>query len=184
MKKLTENRAAALAILIIVALLAVPVLGGAGLTSKVRSSERQFSKTVTTPDRHGNDLISDTDKVVVSAEALLAEGTKLAGDSTEANERAKRLRSAIDAVSGAKSAIDRYENYESLTLEARQFANSLRGNTSEAFSTYLTDIESQSSRIERVYRSAYSEYTASVESLTSGFPASLIAKFLKIGGGK
>ncbi|MBQ1684025.1 MAG: hypothetical protein II072_00770 [Clostridia bacterium] len=186
MKKLSENRTAALAILIIVALLAVPVLGGLRLSLAKRSAAREFSKTVCTPDRHGNDLYSDTDKLILTAQSMLEEGKKLAGSEPayDITQRAERLEKAISNTQNAKKAIVRYESCEALISAARQFYNSMRGNTSDTLDMYLADVNSQESRIERVYRLAYSAYADKLEDITSGFPAELIASLYGIGGGR
>ncbi len=186
MKKLSENRSAAIAILIIAALLAVPVLGGLRLALASNSAAKSFSKLVCTPDRHGNDLYSDTDKLILSAEAMLQEGKKLAGSDPayDVSQRADRLEKAISAAKNSKKAVERYQSCEGLISDARQFYNALRTNTSETLDLYLADINSQESRIERVYRPAYSAYTEKQEDLTSGFPAELIAKLYGIGGGR
>ncbi len=184
MKKLTENRPAAIAILVLVALLAVPLLGGLRLAGDYHAAARTFSKAVASPDRHGNDIFSDTDQVVIAAESLLTEGRKLSGDSTAAKERADRLRKAIDDVTGAKDAAERYINYEALVSEAKQYYNVLRSSSSESFDVFMTDINSLTSRIERVYRPAYTEFTQKREKLVSGFPAAQLARLYGIGGGK
>ena len=184
MKKLTENRPAAIAILVLVALLAVPLLGGLRLYGDYRSAANAFSKAVASPDRHGNDIFSDTDQVVIAAESLLTEGKKLAGDSAAAGERAARLRNAIDECSGTKDAAKRYISYEALVSEAKQYYNVLRSNSSDSFDVFMADINSLTSRIERVYRPAYTEFTQKRTKLVSGFPAAQLAELFGIGGGK
>ena len=183
-KKLSENTAAAVAILIAAAVLAVPLLGGLRLSVAYRSLEKRFSNAVAVPDRHGNDLFSDTDKLIISAESLLAEGERItrANASPTLIERADRLRSAIDACRSAKHAAARYLTCEDLVSEARQYYNMLRGSATEALTTFLADIDSQSTRIERVYRLAYSNFRQSREELIKGFPAVQLAQLFRIGG--
>ena len=184
MKKLGQNRAAATAILIIVAIIAVPLLGGMRLALANGSIEKDFAKTVKATDRHGNDLYSDTDKIIIYAKSILEEGTRLAADDISVRERGDRLQKAIDECSGANGAIARYTSSEALTAEARQFLNALRGSTSDQLTSYKAELESQSKRIERVYRQAYTDMLTRRDDLLSGFPAAQIAALFGIGGGK
>ncbi|MBR5947981.1 MAG: hypothetical protein IKZ82_04960 [Clostridia bacterium] len=183
MKKLSESRTPALTVLIIVALIAVPLFGGIGLKTAERSAAKAFSSVACKPDQHGNDLFSDTDRLIVAARSLLSEGKALSKDSgSEFENRASALETAIDVCSKQKNAIERYTSYETLYLAAKQFYNGVKGNASSEIESFMTEVESQAKRIDRSYRTEYTEYLNKCSELTASWPASSIAKLWNIGG--
>ena len=183
-KKLSKNVPLCTAILIIVALLAIPLLGGLKLSSAYRSAEKTFEKAVTTADKHGKDLYTDTDDVISAAESILSKGNALMSGKANSvfEKRADQLETAIDACSGAKTAIERYRTYENVATSAKLFVNTFSGDELAELNGLMGEIDSQSARIRRSYRDAYNEFTGSADKLLSAFPAKAIAGLFKIGG--
>ncbi len=181
-KKFSENRPAAIAILVLVALLAIPLLGGLRLSLDYNSAAKKFEKAVKT-DRHGNDLFSDTDIYIRDASDLLDEGTRIAGENgIDISQRGSALRSAIDKTKNAKSAAERYLAYYTLRNEAKLFYAQFIDNKTDVLYNKMFDANSTEDKIERTYRPAYTEFISSRRNMISGFPAAQLAELYHIGG--
>lgn len=185
MKKISESRTLALIVIIAVALVAIPLLGGLGLKTAERRAAKEFSSIAAKSDGLGNDLFSDTDMLIAAANSLLNEGKKLNADGgSEFEKWAGELESSIETCRAQKDAIGRYTDYESLLLTARRFYNRIKTNDSAQLDAYMNKLEAQSDSIVRAYRYEYNDYCAKCEALTSKWPASLIGKLFGIGGKK
>lgn len=183
MKKFSENRTLGTIVLVVVALLAIPILGGLGLKIAERAAAREFASIAAKPDQHGNEIFTDTDDLIVAARAVLSEGKRLNQDGTgEFTARAEALEKAINACSREKDAIGRYLASEALILSEKQFYNLIRTGASDELNAFHSEVTSCESRMDRTYRAEYSDYINKRAELISAWPASSLAKLYNIGG--
>ena len=183
MKKFSESRTLALIALIVVALIAIPLLGGLGLKIAERKAAKEFSSIAAKADTQGTDIFSDTDRLIYAASALLDEGRRLnpAGGS-EFEKWASELESSIESCRGQKDAINRYISCESLVLTARLFYNRIKFSDASELEACMSRINDHGKTIERTYRYERNDYLAKYDSLVSSWPASWIAKLFGVGG--
>lgn len=185
MKKFAEKRTLALIVLIAVALIVIPLLGGLGLRITERRAAKEFSSIAATTDSQGSDLFSETDILIYASNKLLEEGKRLNPDGgVEFENWASELENAIESCRDQKDAIGRYTSYESLLLTARRFYNRVRSADSIELENCMNSINNQSLKIQRLYRYELNDYRAKYDSLVSRWPGSLLAKLFGIGGGE
>ncbi|MBR3299563.1 MAG: hypothetical protein IKI64_10270 [Clostridia bacterium] len=185
MKKFSEKRTLSLVVLIAVALIVIPLLGGLGLKITERRAAKEFSSIAATTDSHGNDLFSETDRLIYASNKLLEEGKRLNPDGgVEFENWASELENAIESCRDQKDAIGRYTSYESLFLTAKRFYNRVKSADSSELEACMSNMDEISKGIERAYRYEYNDYRAKYDSLVSRWPGSLLAKLFGIGGGE
>ena len=177
MKKLSEQRTLALIVLIAAALLAVPLLGGLGLKIAEAKAAREFSSIASNRDAFGNNLFSDSERIVDDASAMLE-----AGKSYVDSDLAQRLSEAISACKKAKNAVDKYEKTDKLYEIAGVFYKQVGPNVSEEMDNSSSNIVSVMLQLRRLNRPAYNDYLNTCTELTASWPASSIAKLWNIGG--
>ncbi|MBR4434899.1 MAG: hypothetical protein IKS90_02245 [Clostridia bacterium] len=176
MKKLFASRGFAAVVLVIVALAAIPLLGGLKLSAAQRRNEKQL-EAATHADKF--DITNDIKTSLSYAEKLLQEGKKLAGSESSSSVD---LESAVKACSEAETNADKYSKCLELIDKANAYSGSLGKLSSTTFDDLLSAINSQRDRIVNGYREAYNTYEAETGKLLNGFPASLIAKLFNIKG--
>lgn len=184
MKKLAKNVPLCTAILVVVAILAIPLLGGLKLSNAYRSAEKQFENRLTTPFEENNkDIFNSSEEVIVAAQTLLDKGRQLTS-STAVEAKAKLLGEAIDACSAAKGGIDRYLACEKLASAAELYHKAFNSEEQQSLDREKTNVEAKYSTVKNSYRTAYAAYSQQTADLVSGFPAAQLAGLFGIGGAK
>ncbi len=185
MKKLAKNVPLCTAILIVVAILAVPLLGGLKLSRAVKGAENRFEQILSTPLAANNkDINSDAKKVINAARTLLDKGSRLSNGSTVIEERGTSLLEAIEACDGAKTGVEKYLTCEALDSAIELYYNAFNAEGRAELETDKLRADSAYHLIKNTYRQAYAAYRQTTTELVSGFPASQIAGLFGIGGGK
>lgn len=174
-RKLSENRAAAIALLVAAILIAVPLLGGLRLVLADRAIQKQFDRTVLAYDKSGSSILTATNGIITSAERMLSTGKELSESSSESVQaNAGALKKAIDRCNKAdKSPAQRYFAYLDIMTAARQYVS--RFNSGE-LNALMDELNSQSLGVERIYRYAVSEMNEKRSDLYSDLPSRLLAK--------
>ncbi len=185
MKKLAKNVPLCTVILVLVAILAVPLLGALKLSSAYRGAERQFEKILTTPFAANNkDIGSDSLKVINAAKTLLDKGRQLGNDSAVIEDRGRELLEAIENCEAAKTGVQKYLTCEALDSAAERYYNAFSADDRDALKDDKQRADTYYHTIKNTYRQAYAAYTQQTSELVSGFPAAQIAGLFGIGGGK
>ncbi len=185
MKKLSKNVPLCTAILIIVALLAIPLLGGLKLSMNYRSAEKKFEKALTKPLATTNkDIYADSETILNAARTLLDKGLLLSSASPLVEQRAEDLSKAIEECSSAKTGIAKYFACEHINSACDRYYSAFTKEEQAALERDKSRADDAYYTVKNTYRQHYGSYTQQTSDLISGFPAAQIAKLFGIGGGK
>lgn len=176
MKKLFASRGFAGFVLVVVALAAIPLLGGLKLSAQKNRIEKRLEQAT-----HAEkfDINTDVKSTLNYAEKLLQEGIKI---SSSENSASVDLTSAIKACTDAIADADKYEKALELVDKANAYYGSLGSLSSTTLDDIWSAVNSQRERIVNGYRAPYDTYSTDIKALFKGFPASYLAKLFKLNG--
>jgi len=172
MKSLFKKFSTAVIILAAVALLSVPLLGGARLAADCGRIEKKFNHFAAETDKHGNNFESDMVVFAANAESLC-----------EDSPAVRSLQNDLAEYEKCGSAFEKFDCFKRLLADAKRvYASVPEGSVTDSLMTAMDGIESADSRISRTYGAKYSECMKSRSDLLSGGLSSAIAKIYGIGG--
>lgn len=179
MKDILLKRRTAAIVLIVVALLAVPILGGLKLKAAYNRAFASFETEGKVVDKYGNSLLSDMETCVGAANDVLTIAKSLAG-SEDASVR--NAEAAIKAYNDADTVIAHYVAYLDVTAKIKLVYEFADGRTDDpALDARYATVLDRSAIIARGYEGAYRDASNKASGLISGFPASLLAKLYDLG---
>lgn len=180
MKSLFKKFSTAVIVLAAVALLSVPLLGGARLAADCGRIEKKFNHFAAETDKHGNNFESDMVVFAANAESLCDEAARITGEDSPA---VRSLQNDLAEYEKCGSAFKKFDCLKRLLADAKRvYASVPEGSVTDSLMTAMDGIESADSRISRTYGAKYSECMKSRSDLLSGGLSSAIAKIYGIGG--
>lgn len=179
MKSLFKKFSTAVIVLAAIALLSVPLLGGARLAADCGRIEKSSIIAAET-DKHGNNFESDMVVFAANAESLCDEAVRITGEDSPA---VRSLQNDLAEYEKCGSAFEKFDCFKRLLADAKRvYASVPEGSVTDSLMTAMDGIESADSRISRTYGAKYSECMKSRSDLLSGGLSSAIAKIYGIGG--
>ena len=173
MKSLFKKFSTAVIVLAAVALLSVPLLGGARLAADCGRIEKKFNHFAAETDKHGNNFESDMVVFAANAESLCDEAARITGEDSP----------AVRSLQNDLAEFEKFDCFKRLLADAKRvYAFVPEGSVTDSLMTAMDGIESADSRISRTYGAKYSECMKSRSDLLSGGLSSAIAKIYGIGG--
>lgn len=172
MKSFFGKFSTAVCVLIIAAMLAVPLLGGARLAGDCRRAERDFNHFAAETDKHGNNFASDAVVFIANAKSLGDEAARIAGSESSA---VRELRNDIAEYENCGSAFEEFDCYQRILADSKRVYSAVRADSiTQSLMTAMDGIESADARISRTYGVKYSECAkARADLLSGGLPAAL-----------
>ena len=179
MKSLFKKFSTAVIVLAAVALLSVPLLGGARLAADCGRIEKKFNHFAAETDKHGNNFESDMVVFAANAESLCDEAARITGEDSPA---VRSLQNDLAEYEKCGTAFEKFDCFKRLLADAKRvYASVPEGSVTDSLMTAMDGIESADSRISRTYGAKYSECMKSRSDLLSGGLSSAIAKIYGIG---
>lgn len=181
MKKIFRSRWFAAAVMVIVIFITMPLFSAVKLKSAYYSALDSFNKTAVKTDKHGNSLMTDMDLGVQAAQNLITRAAELLGEDDTAVSSAKM---ALEEYHDAVKPIDKYPAY----LEVNARVESVYRRVTDyhvqenEIETQYSEVLSRAEIIKRGYAGELLDAKRKAEDVITGFPASLIAEYLSIGG--
>ena len=180
MKSLFKKFSTAVIVLAAVALLSVPLLGGARLAADCGRIEKKFNHFAAETDKHGNNFESDMVVFAANAESLCDEAARITGEDSPA---VRSLQNDLAEYEKCGSAFEKFDCFKRLLADAKRvYASVPEGSVTDSLMTAMDGLESADSRLSRTYGAKYSECMKSRSDLLSGGLSSAIAKIYGIGG--
>lgn len=173
-----KRRTAAI-VLIVVALLAVPLLGGLKLRLAYNRAFASFETEGKVVDKYGNSLLSDMETCVGAANDVCSIASSIEGLQETAIRNAE---AAIKAYNDADTVFEHYVAYLDVTAKIKLVYELACDRTDDtALDASYSTVSDRSAIIARGYEGAYRDTLNKANSLTSGFPTSLLAKLYDLG---
>lgn len=168
-------------VMVVVMLVATPLLSATKLKTAYYSALDSFNKVAVKTDKHGNSLMTDMDLGVQAAQNILARAAELMGENDTAVKSAKI---ALEEYRNASKPIDKYPAYLEVNARIESVYRRVTDyNVQEnEIETQYSEVLSRAEIIKRGYAGELLEAKRKAEDIISGFPASLIAECLSIGG--
>ena len=172
-----------LAWLIVIAVIAVAVLGigGIKLNAKYRNALRVFNHAINTPDSSGNTFQSDYVRTLGFAAPIEACAARVLGSGSAALRLTECLAAANACRGDAKKAYPALAELHSAVINAYEAVKSADPASAEEVDPAYSNFRSNYRAITNTYAAAYAQYNDAIDALDGGFPASLIRNVWGIG---
>ena len=140
MKSLFKKFSTAVIVLAAVALLSVPLLGGARLAADCGRIEKKFNHFAAETDKHGNNFESDMVVFAANAESLCDEAARITGEDSPA---VRSLQNDLAEYEKCGSAFEKFDCFKRLLADAKRvYASVPEGSVTDSLMTAMDGIES------------------------------------------